>query len=146
MNTNIIAKTANAVKNYVDQAGKESIFIATEMAKPSAPDNRALAVAYYAIQCGITIEWAFKTRKAYKAEGWKGVGIQYVKSSIKSMAVDHFVRKAAVELMETNTKVAEAAAEAAKEKEYTNIPSLYEFNTEMEKIVKNAFDGVQFDL
>ncbi len=136
-----INKIANSIKGYVNQAGKESIFIATELARPTAPDNRRIAVIYYAVQMGITIEWAVKSSKAYKAEGWKGVAKQYVWSSAKSMAMEHYTRRAAVEIMETNTK----SAEAAKEKEDT-FPSLYEFNTEREKVIENAIAGGETSL
>ncbi len=142
-----INKAVNSIKGYVAQTNKAHAFIATELARPSAPDNRAIAAIYYATQCGITIEWAIKSRRAYKTEGWKGVGKQYLLSSAMSLLVDHYILRATVELMEANTKAAKAAksVEAAKEKEDT-LPSLYEFNTEMEKVIENAMADLEANL
>ena len=141
-----VQKTINSIKSCVAQKNKAYAFIATELARPTAPDNRVIAVTYYAVQCGLTIEWAIKSRRAYKTEGWKGVGKQYLLSSAKSLLVDHYVLRATVELLEINTKVAKAAKSVEAAKEDTNIPSLYKFNTEMEKVIKNAMAGLEVSL
>ena len=135
---NTIVKAATAVKQYLDQSAREQALIAAELVLPSCPENRTLAAICYATQLAITLEWLVKSRRAYKAGGWAGVGKQYLKSTIKSVAVGHVVRRSTCAILAVNIKAAEKAAEAAKAN------SDFVDMVDMNAIIKKAFSEVEF--
>ena len=145
MNATFISKTANAIQAYATQTAKEHMLIATEFVTPATADNRALAFVYYGAHWALAIEMAIKCRKAYKANGWTGVGKQYLLSAGKAWAVDHVVRRNIAAIMAANVLAAEASAKAA-EADTTAAKSSSDFNVEMDEIVKRVFQGVELQL
>ena len=145
MNATFISKTANAIQAYATQTAKEHMLIATEFVTPATADNRALAIVYYGAHWALAIEMAIKCRKAYKANGWTGVGKQYLLSAGKAWAVDHVVRRNIAAIMAANVLAAEASAKAA-EADTTAAKSSSDFNVEMDEIVKRVFQGVELQL
>lgn len=145
MKANVIATVANAINGYAVQTAKEHALIAMELVTPATADNRALAIVYYGAQWALTIETMMKCRKAYKANGWSGVGKQYLLSAGKAWAVDHVVRRNIAAIMAANVLAAEASAKAA-EADATAAKSSSDFKVEMDEIIKQAFQGVELQL
>lgn len=138
MKAAIIAKTANAVRDYAIQAIKEHVVIAAEFTRPTVAENRTIGAVYYAAHWALTIEMLSNCRKAYKKTGWAGVGKQYMMSACKAWAVDHVIRRSTLAIMAVNIKAAETA-EAAKS-------DSSDFQVDVDQIVKNAMEGVQINL
>lgn len=148
MKANFIAKTANAIQAYATQTAKEHVLIAMEFSRPSAPNNRALGAIYYSAHWALAIEMAMKCRKAYKTNGWTGVGKQYLLSAGKAWAVDHVVRRNVAAIMAANVLAAEKAATTQKTETTVNTVNVetFGFNVDVDQIVKNAMAGMEANL
>lgn len=148
MKANVIATVANAINGYAVQTAKEHVLIATEFVTPATADNRALGAIYYASQWALAIESMVKCRKAYKANGWTGVGKQYLLSAGKAWAVDHVVRRNIAAIMAANVLAAEKAATTQKTETTVNTVNVetFGFNVDVDQIVKNAMAGMEANL